>query len=635
MKEIHNEQLTDYRQVLANIAAQVGSGVRELGFRIACDNKREWTASDFSWTVTPSVKRIELIGRNDKLLVHWTFENVQHGCWVMLTAESNTPLHCAALDSLILTYAPEADTLEDWWVANYGATTHSVGLHRVRELDERTRADTMLRSVFRDSRTPGLLLGTCIPQAHLHDYSVAHEGDLLTVTARTHFTQAAAAQNTLRSEATWVCASLPVGAAMKAYAAHVPPLEHTEAIVGWNSWDYYFFAVSLPALIENMDALRRDPLLAQHIRYIVIDGGWEHRNGEWEPNYRFPGGLERAAAEITARGFIPGIWTAPALVDQFSSAGLTQPELLIKNQYGDPQFADTHGHYLLDPTHPAGEAFIEQLYTRLYNAGFRLFKVDYVEELVSLHRFHRANFGSYDALRHLFTLIRRCVTDESHIIGCSLPAACGAGYADSGRIGIDIHNHWSHVEWVCDYLQLSYWQHGRIWTNDVDFLVVRGQDTSRESSTNVTNPHAYDPHPPRWRRGPDFTLIEAQTWASIVALSGGNVFLSDHIAQLNDAGQQLIKKVIAPTHVAAEPLDLCDERRASLWLQKLPYQHRLTVINWRDEPAERVIVFDEWFDHLPQCVTDFWNECDVPVHDGKLTIRLEPHASVVLEWERA
>ena len=50
--------------------------------------------------------------------------------------------------------------------------------------------------------------------------------------------------------------------------------------MGWNSWDYYFADVSEQDMIENMEEIRRDPVLREYLRYIVVDMGWEHREGD-------------------------------------------------------------------------------------------------------------------------------------------------------------------------------------------------------------------------------------------------------------------------------------------------------------------------------------------------------------------
>ena len=52
-----------------------------------------------------------------------------------------------------------------------------------------------------------------------------------------------------------------------------------------------------------------------------------------------------------------GIWTAPLQIEALSYPAMRTPEILIKNQNGDPLPSDAGGHYLVDPTHPAGKSF--------------------------------------------------------------------------------------------------------------------------------------------------------------------------------------------------------------------------------------------------------------------------------------
>jgi alpha-galactosidase len=437
-----------------------------------------------------------------------------------------------------------------------------------------------------------------------------------------------------RSESTWVCATQPLAGSIEAYAAHVPRrADPPHPPVGWSTWDYYYCGVGAEDVFENVAEIERDPVLRRHLTHVQIDMGWEHRFGEWQANHRFPGGMEALATGLRERGFVPGIWTAPVLIDPLSRPGLRDAQLLLKDAHGDPlRHADG---YLLDPTHPAGRSLVEEVYTRLYRAGFRYFKVDFVDALVEAPRFHDPTKGPYDVLRDLFALIRSCVGQESRILGCSLPAATGPWVADYGRTGVDIHNQWTHVEWAADFLQLTFWLHHRIWVNDPDYLVVRGGATSREAVTTVLNPTEHQPNPPRWRRGPTFaTVEEARAWGSLVALSGGSMFLGDRLAMLNEAGRSLLPPLLQPTGVAARPLDLGDGPRASLWLQELPREWRLGVVNWSGEPTTKRVVFGAYGLPAPSAVTDIWTGSVIPVRDGGCEVPLAARDAAVLVWDR-
>lgn len=621
---------------IAQVMPLLGPHVRALNCRITfADGRAALEAHEFDWAraASGSDDDIVLRGACDGLLATWRFVPWRDGVWATLSLQGNASLGCGAISNLILDYAPPTDDLGAWRAPNFGDNVHTVGLRRVRDLDDTHRTDKVLRGAFRNAHEPGLFLATRFPQTHPHGYSVDWIHDTLRFSSETTFRASIGAQTQVTSETTWVCGRKSAREAIAAFAEHMPQTDVSKIPVGWSSWDYYFSAVSLNDLIENMEAIRADAQLSEQIKVIELDMGWEHVWGEWQPNYRFPGGLERVVAEVTARGFVPGIWTAPICAQSLSHTALRHPEILVKNAHGDPQPSLESNHFIVDPTHPAGEAFLREVFSRLHRIGFRYFKVDFVNDLTRNHRYHDPLAGPYDAMRALFRIIRECVGGESHVLGCSLPAEAGANVADSGRIGIDIHNQWSHVEWVCDFLQWTWWLHRRVWINDADFLVVRGRDTSAEAETNVMNPNAHNPSPPRWRSGPVFALDEARTWASMVALSGGNVILSDRVSMLNAAAHSLVQKVLAPTGVAAVPLDLCDDAHASLWLQRMAQYTRLTVINWRDEAVTRELDLQAWTGDAPAHLRELWTDAAIDILAGKTQLRIPAHGCVVLIWE--
>ena len=622
--------------------------LNHIDFSIEIEENSTFKSADFEWEIIRDQANDETIftGSREGLQVSWVFAPYRQGFWVRLEVESKGHLNYQSITSLAFDFIPVGNVPEYSSPVDYSPTQNlagiriptlgispfNMGLHRLGALTEAEREGSLLRGAFTDSRTPGIFLGTQLPQKHLHLYSVATAGDAICFRATTQFQKGFLAAKHAISETTWISSNYTLSQALKVYAGHVPLQSNIQPPVGWGSWDYYFFSASLDDVIENMDTIRDDLVLAKSIRYIEIDEAWEHMNGEWRANYKFPGGMQHAAQEISRRGFIPGIWTAPTLVDQWSKTALRDYDMLLTDEYGDP--IRSGEHYILDPTHPKAQPFLRELYTGLFQAGFRFFKVDFVDNLLSVPHFHDRSLGPYEVLRRLFALIRECVGTESHIMGCSLPFECGPGVADSMRTGIDIHNQWTHVEWAVDSLQLLTWAHGRLCVNDPDYLVVRGQDTSLESETNVLNPDAHKPNPPRWRRGPVFTEDEARTWATIVSLSGGSVFLSDRLGKLNEAGRNLIAKVAIPTGTAAHPLDLGDAERASLWLADRGDEFRLGVINWENIAVTRSISFSELGLAAPQRVQEFWSEVEFQVQNDAVKVLLPAHGSVIFIWKK-
>jgi len=231
----------------------------------------------------------------------------------------------------------------------------------------------------------------------------------------------------------------------------------------------------------------------------------------------------------------------------------------------------------MDPTHPAAEQFIFDTYRRLYNDGFRVFKIDFVMFLQEGDNFYDKACGPYEALRRLFAIIRRAVGNDSHIIGCSLPPECGAGLCNSSRISMDIHNWWAHAEKIICFWQLRFWENGRLYRTDPDFLLVRGTDTATKPDDVVK----LAPNPPGlWCGAPIFDRYEAETWANIVTFVGGNVISSDRLTELNEEGMKLLKSHLTPGAGAAVPLDLGERAISTLWLMR--ETNELLVLNLAD-----------------------------------------------------
>lgn len=487
--------------------------------------------------------------------------------------------------------------------------------------ERRTGPDSMMCALFYSYSEPCLFLGTLIPQKNIHSYYV----ELIdrfnaTIRAETVFTYGQSLQKSLSTESFWISGDKNPVDSIMAWSENFDKIPDSKKsiITGWNSWDYYFSTVSHDDIMENVNAIKEDAVLSESIKYITIDDGWQHMLGEWMHNYKFPNGMKYTADEIKKNGFIPGIWTSPLLVDGASNLALRHSDLLVKNEYGDPQSVD--GTFILDPTHPSSAEYLYNLYRGLYDDGFRLFKVDWVSTIKKAYTFHKQDAGPYEALRELFTIIRSAVAEESYILGCSYPAEAGGGFVDSRRIGVDIHNYWSHVEWITERLQLTFWEGDRIATTDPDFMLARAGETSLEKETNVANfnynrQKALGAEGGRWRAGDIWTFDEMQTWLNLASFTGGNRFLSDRITMLNQKGKDALYKALNSPVANAIPLDLGEKSLSEFWLQEVDGKQRLLIVNFSENARE--MKFDAKKYGLASEV--------------KISVMLDKHASIIVE----
>lgn len=549
-----------------------------------------------------------------------------------ISVRSNEKISCDKIKLSMVLRAP-GKKLESCYVPGGCHQCGIAGLHRLSEWPV-TPEDIRFCGLFAGSTEPCLLLATQIPSNMELLYQAALlEQDCVQFTATNYVTSSSAGQRELETETILVLTGLRPAAALQRYAQTIPALpqeKFAEPLVGWSTWDYYYTDISPADLEENMKAIRADAVLSSKIRCIFVDDGWQYREGEWYANYRFPGGTAELARQIRAMGFEPGIWTNGCQVWPLTHMGLRHGEMLLKDENGNA--ITFENRYIIDPTHPEGAQYLFQTYRRLYEDGFRLFKVDFVSTIEKGKRFYRPEVGPFGAIRTLFSIVRRAVGPESIILGCSYPPDCGAGYVDTCRFAVDIHNHWSHVLWILEYMQMSFWQSGRLYRLDPDFLVVRGRDTSEEQNMNVFQPmpnpqQEADGVESRWRRGPVFSGREAETWANLVVFCGGNVILGDRISRLNQKGKALLYSHLQPNRAAAVPLDLGEGPHASLWYSAA--DRKLLVINLAEERTVRRVSLEPYGLVLPETVT---GDKTFEYQNGTLSVALENHESAVFEW---
>ena len=497
------------------------------------------------------------------------------------------------------------------------------------KLEKESPESSLFTGLVYGAQKPCLFLGTKLPQNNIHRYQVRRiDSDTVEITGKTEFTVGQSVMEALCTETTLIFENLSPLAAMESWADHLADIPVPAPMVGWNSWDYYFTTVSSQAVRENLECIHNDPKLKEKLQAVVVDDGWETCVGEWYPNHRFPEGLTALADTIKSYGFIPGIWTNGPQTESLCEPALRHPEYYTLDEFGIPFTVD--GKQVLDPTHPAAEAFISDTYTRLYEAGFRIFKVDFLSTILEAKRFYDPACGPYEAIRRLLRLVRQAVGPDSHIVGCSYPPECGPGVVDSSRISVDIHNHFPHVLWIMEYMQARFWCNGKLFRSDPDMLVVRGSETSLEAETNVFNPWnlvppGSDRFSSRWRRGPVFNAIEAETWGNLVVFSGGDIMLGDRLSMLNDRGRELIYNHLEPHQNAAVPLDLGDRETSEIWYDR--HTQSLLVVNTEENVRNLGVEFARYGITSPESIRCRKTHT---YEKGVLNVTLQPHESAVV-----
>lgn len=395
--------------------------------------------------------------------------------------------------------------------------------------------------------------------------------------------------------------------------------------IGWSTWDYYFTDANEDDVKANVDFISSDDTLKEKIRYIALDDGWQQREGDWKSGIRYPSGLKSLCAYINDKGMEAGIWIAPTRLHFLCATVMRRNEFLVRNDDGDPIMDEDM--YVLDPTHPDGEKFLRETFEYIKESGFTFVKLDFVSNLLKVERFYDKSAGPYDALKKLFGLARECLGENCHIMGCSLPYLIGYGLADSRRSGVDIHNTYKHLkkcfEMACHQLPSN----ERVYRLDLDYLVVRGKETSDDDKTNVLNPkqNFYVKTPVetfRWRDGADFTITEAKLWCAIMLVTGSSVFLGDNLTKLNEKGLDLIKRVLNNVDFhSAKPRISSSEGIPEVWEK----ENLLTVFNFSDEQKTYMVNAENGN------YQDIFTDDTYEITTNTLTLKINPHDCICLK----
>ena len=477
----------------------------------------------------------------------------------------------------------------------------------------------------------GMALAAIAPFTNTIGAGTKKHADSYEFFAKTEFTDGKMGEKELSSEKFFLSDNISIDELYSVYREALPQSRFPmPRLMGWNTWDYYLNRVTPEDIFENIEALAKMPF-ADKLDYIVIDDGWQKEWGEWIENEKFACGLDTVAERIKKCGFQPGIWASPLLMKECCEGFADRIHWFCRDENGE--FIRSEGRTcLIDPTVPEAREFILDIYRRLYGHGYRLFKIDYLSPLLKVKSFHDNNATPYSALRALIKDVKNVTGEDAVILGCSLPVQCGSEVAPSMRIGVDIHNHFSHVKWIAEILSWTWMYNNKTTRIDPDFLVVRGLETADEpliweGAPNYTAPKRMsdmsdvDLFRSRWRQGDQFNALEAETWAYLVAISGGNIFLSDKMSVLNERGISIIQKAVEAASEECRPVYLSDdERLPSLWTA----DDKLLIVNWHDVPVIKQISLPGG---IPSSDKPFSFSKDV------LTIELLPHESILIKLE--
>ncbi|MWG34536.1 alpha-galactosidase [Halomarina oriensis] len=393
------------------------------------------------------------------------------------------------------------------------------------------------------------------------------------------------------------------------------------APTGWCSWYHYFTEVTADDVRTNLDAL--DAWDAD-FDVVQLDDGYEVAFGDWRTLDEGFDDMRELREDVAAAGYTPGLWLAPFYVQADSDLAAAHPEWLLTRD-GEPVDAGPrHGPmYALDTTHPGVERWLRETFETVVDEwGFDYLKLDFLYA-AALPGDRTEDVTRATAYRHGLEVIREAV-GETFVLGCGAPQFASVGLVDAMRVGPDTAPYWhragesasqpAHENAVRNVLNRQF-THRRLWLNDPDCQLVR-------STT-------------------DLTSAERESFAALVALTGGTNVLSDALAEIDDAGRTLFERTLPP--VTNGHVDGVGEREfPNRVVCERPADGAVAVaaFNWTDEP--RTLRVDPRA-HVDGTETLAWVTLASPttdgegdaettpvVHDGVVERTVAPHGTVLV-----
>lgn len=262
----------------------------------------------------------------------------------------------------------------------------------------------------------------------------------------------------------------------------------------WCSWYERGPFLRHEDLVEFLKGARK---LNLPLQAVLIDDGYSSHLGDWlTPNERWPEGLEGAFRVIREYGYTPGVWVGPFMVASRSRVALEHPEWLLHGNNGSRliEWRDYNGvrdseeHYVLDTTHPGAMDYLRHVFTTLYQWGASSFKTDFIEwgfkDSMQVRR-HTPGKTSMQNFIDFLKMVRSCIGEESHWLGCISYFQPCIGYMDGMRVSSDTGPQWSSfggtgndgvgggVENVVQEIFGAHYFNNVLWQNDPDCLFLR------------------------------------------------------------------------------------------------------------------------------------------------------------------
>jgi alpha-galactosidase len=394
---------------------------------------------------------------------------------------------------------------------------------------------------------------------------------------------------------------------------------------GWCSWYQYFKDLSEAGIQANLVSIKqqRDRL---PLNLFQIDDGFESRWGDWtEFSPSFPNGVAGLAAEIEQSGMVPGLWLAPYIVERKSRLAKENPQWLLRNERGQPVNAGFFwGGFTtaLDLTSPGALEYASEVVGRaVHEWGFTYLKLDFLYAAAIRGRYHNPYLSRAQVLRKGLAALRGAAGKDATLLGCGCPLGPAVGLFDLMRIGADVDVRWTPAH------------------KGVSFFFNRETDlpSARNAVQNALTRAAL--HRRWWINDPDCLLLRPETLlsehevrsrASLIALTGGSLLISDELAEVPPHRLRLAEvllPLIGQRPSVPDLFDAATPERLRLDLKgPVGAWHVVGLYNWSDRPKNLAFQLEQFDLDIRQeyIARSFWDDQVYRIAPPMVRRRSEP-----------
>ncbi|SMP78868.1 hypothetical protein SAMN06265222_12823 [Neorhodopirellula lusitana] len=294
-------------------------------------------------------------------------------------------------------------------------------------------------------------------------------------------------------------------------------------------------------------------------------------------------GMAHTAKEITDRGMVPGIWFMP-FAGNFRNPYF-DPEIFAKNPDGTPFHDARWSGTCIDSTNPKAEKFIRERVRRIYDWGYRYFKIDGMHTgAISYNTYINKAYGNQDFGKSILhdphmthiQAYRKCLgilheeAPNTFILGCNVSQNMRSmgpafGMVDGMRIGPD---NGSAARGLWDQVVLGAWHgtnlyflNGKVWHNDPDPVYPRA----------------------------DNPLSRARWMCSWMAVAGNMHTSSEQYSTLPEDRLDILRRCLPSHQLQARPVDLFETNQPRIWMVQNDRMNVVGLFNWNEDSADEIV----------------------------------------------